>query len=102
MKFVAGRELRIRPGAVWDLLRQEQDLVITANGKPVAILTRVGEADLEGVLAVLRQSRAREAVAHLRRETLHRGLTGVPDREVKAIVGRSRRARRRKAASTAR
>lgn len=39
MKFVSSRELRINPGAVWKRLRQEQDLVITANGKPRAVLT---------------------------------------------------------------
>ncbi len=47
MKFVSSRELRINPGAVWHLLRQEKDLVITSNGKPVAVLVRQSAALLQ-------------------------------------------------------
>ena len=63
MRFVSSRELRIRPGAVWSLLREHQDLVITANGKPIGVMTAVDEGNLEDVLATLRQGRAQSAVA---------------------------------------
>ena len=35
MKFLSTRELRNRPGFVRDLA-QKEDLVLTANGKPIA------------------------------------------------------------------
>ena len=49
MKFVPTRALRISPGEVWRLLRQERDLVITSNGKPVGVLTLADEDSLEDV-----------------------------------------------------
>lgn len=102
MRFVSSRELRVRPGAVWDLLRREKDLVITSNGKPVAVLTAADESILEDVLATLRQGRARAAVADLRRVAVRRGLDRLADEKVEAIVTKARRPDRRKAAGGAR
>ena len=53
MKFVTIRELRNRPGRIWDELRGD-DLVLTADGKPVGILVGVEEEDLEASLGALR------------------------------------------------
>ena len=38
MKFISSRELRNRPGLVQKELSNQEDLVLTSNGKPVAIL----------------------------------------------------------------
>ena len=43
MKFVSVRDLRLKPGDIWKLAKQEKDLIITSNGRPVAILTGVNE-----------------------------------------------------------
>lgn len=102
MRFVSSRELRIRPGAVWSLLRREKDLVITANGKPVGILTAADEEQLEDILATLRQGRARAAVGDLRRAAIQRGLTHVSDAQVEAIIGKARAGSRRRATARSR
>ncbi|NLF09164.1 MAG: type II toxin-antitoxin system Phd/YefM family antitoxin, partial [Pirellulaceae bacterium] len=47
MKFVSVRELRARSADVWRQLSEEPDMVVTSNGKPVAILTAVSPAGLE-------------------------------------------------------
>ena len=96
MRLVSSRELRIRPGVVWSLLRAEQDLVITANGKPVGVMTAVDEGSLEDVLATLRQGRAQSAVALLRREATRAGLDQVPNQEIARVIARARRAGRRR------
>ena len=100
MRFVSSRELRIRPGAVWSLLRREKDLVITANGKPVGVLTAADEERLEDILATLRQGRAQAAVADLRRDAVRRGLTRVSDTQVEAIIGKARAGNRPKVAGS--
>jgi PHD/YefM family antitoxin component YafN of YafNO toxin-antitoxin module len=100
MRFVSSRELRIRPGAVWSLLRREKDLVITANGKPVGVLTAADEDRLEDILATLRQGRAQAAVVDMRRHAVRRGLTALSDAEVESIIGKARAGRRRRAAGS--
>lgn len=91
MKFVSSRELRINPGAVWKRLRQEQDLVITANGKPRAVLTFAEEDTLEEVLATLRQGRAQSAVTHLRQAAVAHGLDTLADGAIENIIRKTRR-----------
>lgn len=94
MKFVSSRELRINPGAVWKLLRQEKDLVITSNGKPVAVLTDAGEDTLEDVLGMLRQGRAQAAAAALRRMAVSKRLDRLRRERVEAIIRKARTAGR--------
>lgn len=90
MKFISSREFRIKPGAVWKRLRQEKDLVITFNGKPVGVLTFAGEDNLEDVLATLRQGRAQAAVAHLRQAAVACGLDTLTDDAIEGVIGQTR------------
>lgn len=39
MRLVSVRELRGRSAAIWKELAEEKDLVITSNGKPIALLS---------------------------------------------------------------
>jgi hypothetical protein len=91
MKFISSRELRINPGAVWKLLRENRDLVITSNGKPVGVLTFVEEDSLEEVLATLRQGRAQSAATNIRQAAVAKGLDKLTDKRIQDIVRKSRR-----------
>ena len=53
MQFLTVRELRSRSADVWRRLSEEPDIVITSNGRPVAILSGVSAAGLEESLAAL-------------------------------------------------
>lgn len=90
MKFVSSRELRINPGAVWKRLRQEKDLVITSNGKPVGVLTHAEEDSLEDVLATLRQARAQAAAAKIRGIAMTQGLDKLTGKNIQEIIQKSR------------
>ena len=92
MKFVSSRELRIRPGSVWKTLQQEKDLVITSNGKPIAVLTSAGEDELEIVLGALRQGRAQAATVAIRRAAVERGLVRRTDKEIDDVIRKVRQA----------
>ncbi len=48
MCFVSVRELRGQSAAVWKTLAEEKDLIITANGKPVALLSAMSDETLVG------------------------------------------------------
>jgi prevent-host-death family protein len=95
MKFVSSRELRINPGEVWKQLRQEMDLVITSNGKPLGVLTIAEEENLEDVLAVLRRGRAQAAVARMRQTALARGLDRLSDQAIEGVIRKTRRSGRK-------
>lgn len=88
MKFISTRDLRNRPGFVQDLVRKE-DLVLTANGKPVALVLRIEEDDLEETARAIRQARAQMAVSRIRRRAAELGLDKLDseaiEKEIRAV-----------------
>ena len=86
MKFVSVRELRLKPGEVWKAAKAEKDLIITANGRPVAILTGVNEDTFEQELAVIQRARALSAFDRLHRESTQKGLQKLSDKEIQTEI----------------
>jgi antitoxin (DNA-binding transcriptional repressor) of toxin-antitoxin stability system len=52
MKFVSIRDLRGKSAEVWKKLPGEGEMIITSNGRPIAILAAVNESNLEEFLRV--------------------------------------------------
>jgi antitoxin (DNA-binding transcriptional repressor) of toxin-antitoxin stability system len=95
MKFITVRDLRGRPGEVWSKLARDKDLVLTSNGKPIAILSAVSEETLEGSLAALRQTRAVTAAEAMQSESIAAGTDKMTLGEINAEIAAARKARRR-------
>ena len=55
MEFVTIRDLRLKPADVWDKLRQQREIILTSNGRPVAVIAGVGENDVEETVTALRR-----------------------------------------------
>jgi hypothetical protein len=92
MKFLSTRELRNRPGYVRNLA-QKDDLVLTTNGKPIAILLGIEEDELEETARAIRQAKAQLALSRLRKHAARRGAdrfsASAIDAEIRVV--RSRR-----------
>jgi antitoxin (DNA-binding transcriptional repressor) of toxin-antitoxin stability system len=95
MKFVTARDLRLRPGRVWEQLETEGEIVVTANGKPVALLTGVAEDTVEDAILALRRARAQMVLDRMRQAARRRGLDRLPPRRIDAAVSAVRRGRAR-------
>jgi PHD/YefM family antitoxin component YafN of YafNO toxin-antitoxin module len=95
MKFLSTRELRNRPGYVRDLA-QKDDLVLTANGKPIAILLGVEEDELEETTRAIRQAKAQLALSRLRQQAARRGTDRMSPSAIDAEI-RTARSRRKSA-----
>lgn len=95
MKFVTVRDLRGKTSELWKELEQERELVVTNNGKPIAILTATDEASFEECLWTLRRSRAGDALASLQRDASERDLLGATPEEIDSEIQKSRKTRRR-------
>lgn len=93
MKFVSTRELRNRPGFVRELA-QKEDLVLTADGKPVAILLGIEDQDLEETTLVIRQAKAQRALSRMRRQAALRGGRKASLREIETEIQAVRRKRK--------
>ena len=89
MKFVSVRDLRNKSGQLWKELPEEREMVVTSNGRPIAILATISESNLEESLTAFRQARAVEAVASLQRRSIEQGTDKISmdeiDAEIKAV-----------------
>lgn len=95
MKFITVRDLRGRPGQVWNKLTRERDIILTSNGKPIAILSAVTEDTLEDALAAVRRARAITAVERLQSQSVSAETDKLTLDEITAEIRTARKARRR-------
>lgn len=94
MKFVTVRELRDRTSELWDELERQRELVVTNNGKPVAILSATDAESLERSLHHIRRCRAADALSGLQRGAARRGLDRLTMDEVNQEVQAFRKERK--------
>lgn len=94
MKYVSVRDLRNRASEVWRDLAKEKDLVLTSNGRPIAILSSIGEDNVDEALTALRRARAVLAVKKLQAQSVAQGTDKLTDDEIEEEVAAVRRSLR--------
>jgi antitoxin (DNA-binding transcriptional repressor) of toxin-antitoxin stability system len=94
MRFISVRDLRERAGKLWKELPEAREMVITNNGRPVAILAAVNESNLEESLAAFRKARAVEAVASLQRRSTELGTDRLTQADIDKEISQVRRSRK--------
>ena len=95
MKFVSVRDLRGKSAQLWKELPEEREMVITSNGRPIAILSAISESNLEESLGAFRQARAIKAVASLQRRSVEQGTDRISMDEINAEIKAIRKKRAR-------
>ena len=86
MKFLSVRDLRGKSAQIWKELPDEREMIVTNNGRPVAILAAITEANLEESLSAFRRSRAVEAVVSLQRQSVEKGTDKISLAEINAEI----------------
>lgn len=86
MRFLSVRDLRSKSAQIWQDLPQERELIITSNGRPIAILAAINESNLEESLSAFRQARAVEAVASLQCRSANQGTDKLTIDEIDAEI----------------
>ncbi|MBM3493751.1 MAG: type II toxin-antitoxin system prevent-host-death family antitoxin [Armatimonadetes bacterium] len=92
MCYVSIRDMRIKPGEVWQRLRREGELVVTNNGRPVAVLASVDD-DPEEVLRSFRAVRAHASLSRVRDAAARAGVSRLSVQEIADEVKAVRAAR---------
>jgi len=95
MNFITARELRLNTPDIWPLLDKEREIVVTLNGKPVALLTGITGETLEDTLKAVRRARGEWAIRKLQESAVARGLDKMTDEEIDRIIKQTRKDRNR-------
>ena len=95
MRFVSVRELRGQSAAVWKTLAREKDLIVTSNGKPIALLSAMSGETLEESLSALRRARSQAAATAMQQASVRMGTDRLSLRDINAEIDATRRQRSR-------
>lgn len=93
VRMVSVRALRERLGEVWDALETASEVVVTSNGKPIALITRTSESSLEADVAAVRRARAELALQALQDGSVRSGRSSMTDDEIGSEIRAVRRER---------
>jgi antitoxin (DNA-binding transcriptional repressor) of toxin-antitoxin stability system len=75
---------------VWQKLPQEQEMVITNNGKPIALLTPLDAESLEDNVKAVRRARAAMATRLIQQQSLKNGTSVLRQDEINAEIDAAR------------
>lgn len=96
MDFVTVRELRAESAKVWEKLEANEEIVVTRNGKPFAVLVHTEPSELEDKLRALRWARFDRLLAEQRRHSAESGKQDMTMAEINAEIAAARRERRKR------
>ncbi len=94
MKFMTVREMRGSGAALWRELPAEREMIVTSNGRPIAILTSIEGGDFEQSLKDIRRARAVRAVTELQSASLKNGTDRMSAEEIDEAIALARTKRR--------
>jgi antitoxin (DNA-binding transcriptional repressor) of toxin-antitoxin stability system len=94
MKILTIRDFRTRPAAVRRDLAREPQAMLTAHGRPFALVTPVTSENADEVAGALRQARAQLALRALRRQAKADGTDRLSLVDIDRIIADERAGRR--------
>jgi antitoxin (DNA-binding transcriptional repressor) of toxin-antitoxin stability system len=94
MRFISVRDLNTKPKEIWSKIKDEE-VVITSNGKPIALLSGVTEETLEKTVRSIRRSRALIALEEMQKKSIELGLDKWTDSQIESEIRAVRKSRRR-------
>ena len=94
MRFISVRDLNTKPKEIWSKIKDEE-VVITSNGKPIALLSGVTEETLEKTVRAIRRSRALIALEEMQKKSIELGFDKWTDSQMESEIKAVRKSRRR-------
>lgn len=94
MQFASIREFRLNAAVILGRTGNEESVVVTRRGKPVAVLIPTSGEMLEGVLRAVAGARLKAAVDKARAEAERAGSGALTPAQIAAETGRARGRRR--------
>ena len=82
MKFITVRDLRTTPAQIWKELPKEQEMIITNNGKPIALLTPISDSNIEDTVSAVRRARASTALKRIREQIRKSGAPKLTEEDI--------------------
>jgi antitoxin (DNA-binding transcriptional repressor) of toxin-antitoxin stability system len=91
MEFISINEIESFNSGIWKSLPQLQEMVITDNGKPIALLTPLSAKTLEETIASVRKAKAMVAVKLIQQQAVRQNKDKMTMAEIDAEIRSARK-----------
>ncbi|MFH1878306.1 MAG: type II toxin-antitoxin system Phd/YefM family antitoxin [Candidatus Omnitrophota bacterium] len=91
MKFVTVRDFRSKSAQIQKDLPKEKEMVLTSNGKPVAIFVSVTEKNLDESIEFIRRARAMAAVTSMQAKAYEIGADRMTLEDINREINSARK-----------
>ena len=88
MNFYSVRDLRTDSKSMWADLTSGDEVVLTNNGKPSALIIDIPEGSFDEIVQAVRQAKAMIALNSMRRKAAREGC--MSDDEIESIIAEAR------------
>ena len=88
MNFYSVRDLRTASKGVWNELSHGEEVVLTNNGKPSALMIDIPDGQFEEIVQAVRQAKAMIALNNMRKKTAKAGFK--TDEEIENLINEAR------------
>ncbi len=96
MKFMSAREFRVNVGQMRRDLERDEEVVLTANGRPLAIVSSVCPDVFDLELKAIRSARAKVALERIRASAEQAGTQDLSPSEIDSVIAEVRQSEGRK------
>jgi antitoxin (DNA-binding transcriptional repressor) of toxin-antitoxin stability system len=96
MRFVTVRDFRTKSSEIWKTLPEEQEMVVTNNGKPVALLIPTTDREVFDLIKEIAGQRAMAAMRESQRISKQNGNDKMTLEEINEEIAAARRERKSK------
>ncbi|MDM8536107.1 PIN domain-containing protein [Desulfobacterales bacterium HSG17] len=93
MRFISTKDLGFTLENIWEVTKQKQDIIITAEGRPIAILTGINEDTLAEELEALKRARAMNALDMIHKDSVIKGNCNIISEDIQAEIDLVRKER---------
>ncbi|MDR2965179.1 MAG: type II toxin-antitoxin system Phd/YefM family antitoxin [Treponema sp.] len=91
MQFISVRDFRTSSAKIWKELPKEREMIITNNGKPIALLTPLTDRNLEENLSAIRQAQTIMALKQIQQQSIENGTNKITLQEINNEINLSRK-----------
>jgi antitoxin (DNA-binding transcriptional repressor) of toxin-antitoxin stability system len=81
---------RVNPRPVFEAAEEREEVVITARGKPVALLLGISGEDLDETVRLVRRARVQGAVSRMRKAAAREGADSMSRDELETEISAAR------------
>ncbi|MCL2139755.1 MAG: type II toxin-antitoxin system Phd/YefM family antitoxin [Treponema sp.] len=90
MRFITVRDFRTSSSGIWKKLPVEREMIVTNNGKPIALLTPLTDKTLEDTVSSVRRAKAINAVKKMQEISKGLGNDQLTLEEINSIITAAR------------